>query len=549
MMYTWKIQTTQKDAVFNQYFGINTTDARCMYNIANFYIRNTMTGIKKSPELRTANETEVLHYVFTGIQQANVLAIKRWNEKVTRAKHYPNGLKRHNVLSKLLKNGPTVFKYPTPKKWFLGYNVLDAIFKIHKNPVYCRMNSQVNQNAIRKVVKSWESYFAQIKDYKATPWKYQARPSLPKYLKDKTTAWFTNQTAKLIVQDGKVYLKFVNLNNMFYIGKQSLYQGLTYVKAEIKPSHGRYCVCITFNDDREMPEVPEHPERILGIDVGIDNFLAVAGNFGDAPFLIKGGALKSENQLFNKKRAHLTSSLTKGKDSTHSVKNSKQLSAVSRKREDFIRDFFYKTAWYICRYAKKHAVEVIVFGHNKQQKQEVPLGAATNQQLVSIPFCTFQSILATVAAKCGIPVVVREESYTSKASLLDMDKIPTYGSEGKDCPVFSGKRIKRGLYCSKNGILINADVNGAGNILRKEYPDAFAGQEDLSYLYKTTRSVGCKTLYPNAKSICSPGYNGKKHCPGSDSSCRQFYRKERKLDLQHAMYVEKPDYKTLAKSA
>ena len=221
MMYTWKIQTTQKDAVFNQYFGINTTDARCMYNIANFYIRNTMTGIKKSPELRTANETEVLHYVFTGIQQANVLAIKRWNEKVTRAKHYPNGLKRHNVLSKLLKNGPTVFKYPTPKKWFLGYNVLDAIFKIHKNPVYCRMNSQVNQNAIRKVVKSWESYFAQIKDYKATPWKYQARPSLPKYLKDKTTAWFTNQTAKLIVQDGKVYLKFVNLNNMFYIGKQS----------------------------------------------------------------------------------------------------------------------------------------------------------------------------------------------------------------------------------------------------------------------------------------------------------------------------------------
>lgn len=78
MMHTRKMRTTIKDAVFGPYFAANTTDARCMYNTANFYIRNTMTGIRKSPEERTANETEVLHYVFTGIQKANERAEKRW---------------------------------------------------------------------------------------------------------------------------------------------------------------------------------------------------------------------------------------------------------------------------------------------------------------------------------------------------------------------------------------------------------------------------------------------------------------------------------------
>lgn len=73
MMHTWKMRTTIKDAVFGPYFAANTTDARCMYNTANFYIRNTMTGIRKSPEERTANETEVLHYVFTGIQKAKMV--------------------------------------------------------------------------------------------------------------------------------------------------------------------------------------------------------------------------------------------------------------------------------------------------------------------------------------------------------------------------------------------------------------------------------------------------------------------------------------------
>lgn len=126
----------KKDAAFCQYFKTNTADSKCMYNTANFYIRNTMTGLKKSPEERTHLETEVLHYVFTGIQKAKLAEVGGMNSAV--------------IAFSIVSQEP--FQYPTEEKWFLSYGTLDAIFKFTDNPVYRRMNSQVNQNAIRKAV-------------------------------------------------------------------------------------------------------------------------------------------------------------------------------------------------------------------------------------------------------------------------------------------------------------------------------------------------------------------------------------------------------------
>lgn len=119
------------------------------------------------------------------------------------------------------------------------------------------------------------------------------------------------------------------------------------------------------------------------------------------------------NQKFNKQRAKLLSAVTKGSDSTHSKKETKQLQALSRKRDAFLRDLFYKTAWYLVRYAKKHQVDVIVIGHNEDQKQNIRIGKQNNQNFVSIPFCLFIKILRNTAAKVGISVADREESYTS----------------------------------------------------------------------------------------------------------------------------------------
>lgn len=348
------------------------------------------------------------------------------------------------------------------------------------------MNSHVNQNAIKKAVKGWKSYFKAVRDYAVHPEKYKARPRIPGYKHAaKMTAAYTSQTAVFSCQDGHAYLKFVNHKQPVRIGKESLYADMTYAKTEVKPQYGGYTILVTFKEEIVLPEVPKQSKRILGIDVGVDNLAAVANNFGDMPFLIKGGALKSMNQKFNKQRAKLLSEVTKGSDSTHSRKETKRLQALSRKRDTFLRDFFYKTAWYLVRYAKKHQVDVIVIGHNEDQKQNIRIGKQNNQNFVSIPFCQFIKILRNTAAKAGIPVADREESYTSKASLLDLDAIPTYRKGNTQAYTFSGKRVHRGLYKTNRGCIINADINGAGNILRKEYPYAFDGQDIYRYLRRS----------------------------------------------------------------
>ena len=545
-MRTWKIMIRpDKDAVLCRYFEENTTAAKCMYNAANFYIRNTMTGIRKSPEERTAHETEVLHYVFTGIQKANAHSYEVYCKKQEGYKKI-GGMAGAVAMSKLKYK---VIPYPTRDEWFLSYTVLDAIFKYTDHPTYRRMNSQVNQNAIKKTVKSWKSYFQLQKDYAIHPEKYKARPRIPGYIKQPAmTAAYTNQTAKFIRKDGHVYLRFVNHKPPVLIGKESLYADMTYVKTEVKPQYGGYSILLTFKEDIVLLEVPKSPKRILGIDVGVDNFCAVANNFGDAPFLIKGGAVKSMNRNFNKERARLLSEVTKGSDSTYSKKETKRLHTLSRKRETRLRDFFYKTAWYLVRYAKQQQAEVIVAGHNEDQKQNICIGRQNNQNFVAIPFCRFLDILRYTAAKAGIPVVLREESYTSRASLLDLDAIPAYKKGDTTNHTFSGKRVHRGIYKTDKGLFINADINGAGNILRKEYPYAYDGQ-NMKYLCETTEVVSYTDIYAGATSLCKKKYNQKKHTPGLGSCVNHRYKKETRMKYCILWGKSKYCYISQAKSA
>lgn len=533
-MRTWRmIIKPKKNVALCHYFQTNTADAKCMYNTANFYIRNTMTGLKKSPEERTHLETEVLHNVFTGIQKANeYLGQKNMTKQFKHLKlAQVGGMNSAVIAYSIVCQEP--FHYPTAETWFLSYHTLDAIFKFTDNPVYKRMNSQVNQNVIRKVIAAWKGYFETLKKYKENPAGYTGKPRMPGYKKDKeATVWFSSQTAKLKEENGICYLQFVNFKEKLRIGKSSLFAGSKYIKTEIKPMFGQYCLMVTFDDRMQEIPVPEHPNRILGLDPGVNNFLGAANNFGAVPFVIKGGALKSVNQRFNKKRSVLLSALTKGNNSTDSIKHSKQLHVLSRKRESFLCDYFYKCAWYICRYAAAADVDVIVMGHNEGQKQEVNLGDAGNQNFVSIPYTKFITALRAVAAKCGIAVVVREESYTSKASLMDMDDIPVYKQGENTNYHFSGKRTHRGLYKPKDGTVINADINGAANILRKEYAYAFDEVKDFTYLYKTTLAIGYKDLYRNAKTMTS---RPKKYCfhkTGFGSGVRHEYRKWNRLEYR-----------------
>lgn len=161
-----------------------------------------------------------------------------------------------------------------------------------------------------------------------------------------------------------------------------------------------------------------------------------------------------------------------------------------------------------------------MIGYNKAQKQGIGIGKQNNQAFVSVPYGKLRQCIRIVAAKLQVPVVEQEESYTSKASLLDLDNIPVYKKE-QEPGTFSGSRIRRGLYRSADGTILNADVNGAGNILRKRYPEAFDGM-DLSYLWKTTRVVQIKDWYAKGEGKTK----WKRHMASSASKVRHEQRKQ-----------------------
>lgn len=186
-----------------------------------------------------------------------------------------------------------------------------------------------------------------------------------------------------------------------------------------------------------------------------------------------------------------------------------------------------------------------MIGHNEGQKDGIRLGRAT-QDFVSVPFYRFIRILTCVAASYQLPVISREESYTSKASFPDMDDIPTYGSTahsgGKEdvgTYTFSGRRVHRGLYRSRDGILMNADINGAANLIRKEYPDAFKGVRDLSYMWETTDTVGYRDLYKK-KSAGTGSHPSVVRKPSPVSRCAHRAHARKKTELMAVFGVSKP---------
>lgn len=399
------------------------------------------------------------------------------------------------------------FVCPTKEHWMLSYEELNAVLYFSNNHDYFALPSQANQQILRKVVKSWKSYFMALKAYIEHPDKFLGKPKMPGYKKALySTIHYTNQIITHFCSGESQLLSFPDRSLTLCIGSRQEF--LNIVKVEVKPWNQMFVVLVTYDAENKSPVVPSHPTRILGIDSGVNNFMAVAANIPSVPFLIDGRWLKSENQYFNKKRAQLLSILTKGLDSARFMKNSKRLYALSRKREARFRDFFYKAAYRIVRYALQLQIEVIVCTHNAGQKQTSALGKQNNQNFVSIPFMKFFEILKHVAAESDIPVILREESYTSKASLLDKDDIPTYVKDTKNSYAFSGERLKRGLYQSKEGFQINADINGACNVIRKQFPYAFdqmTKPEDFSYLMETvhviTRQDLChaKSFVPHKK--------------------------------------------------
>ena len=234
----------------------------------------------------------------------------------------------------------------------------------------------------------------------------------------------------------------------------------------IIPMGNTFIVELTYrvgkDECKNSRSVALNPNEALCCDLGIDNFATfVSTKPGIRPFLVKGKILKSINQQYNKQVAEL-----------RSKKHYEHIRIKGVKRYYQLQDWMHKASRLAVNFCLAHDLGRIVIGTNRNWKQSVNLGKRNNQNFVMLPHARFIEMVRYKAEEYGIQVTVREESYTSKASALDMDVIADFDpKQGKTKPVFSGKRIKRGLYRSSDGHLINADINGAANIGRKELGD------------------------------------------------------------------------------
>ncbi len=219
-------------------------------------------------------------------------------------------------------------------------------------------------------------------------------------------------------------------------------------------------VCYCYENESETQV--EQTGDILGIDLGLDNFATCVSSTQES-FIIDGKRIKSENQFYNKRNARL-----------HSIKELQGLKILTnrqarllRKRNHKIRDFTNKAARYVVDWCRQKKISKIVIGYNPDLKQRVNMGKVSNQKFTQIPIYLFKDKLESLCLRSGIELIEQEESYTSKASSLDKDELPVWNADNPKSYKFSGKRIKRGLYRTSKGWLVNADCNGALNIIRK----------------------------------------------------------------------------------
>ena len=334
---------------------------------------------------------------------------------------------------------------------YLNYQKLVKDLTKENQVDYVALPRKVSQWVLKQVDRNFVSFFKSLKSNKVN---HKIR--IPKYLKKngRNLLTFTNQ-AILTKELKKGYLKLSGCNNKLKILHANIQQ------VRVVPQNGIYVVEIIYN--QQEPELITN-NNYVGIDIGLNNLATVGGN-NIKPVIINGRPLKAINQYYNKKLAKLKARQDKCKNKNT---NKRKIETLTRKRNNKVKNYLHKSSRMLVNQLVSKKVSKVVVGHNKEWKQDINIGKQNNQNFVQIPFNQFIQMLEYKARLAGVEIVTREESYTSKCSFLDGETIEKHDA-------YMGKRVKRGLFKSNNGVLINADLNGALNILKKEIPNAFDG--------------------------------------------------------------------------
>ena len=363
--------------------------------------------------------------------------------------------------------------YPSLKELFLQYIEENKQFTTLFYKIICEfsklkhysINSKIVQNIVDKLKNDWTSYWQLLKMKKDKT--YNKKINIPAYKKKFNLVEYNNQVMS------KKKLK------LGYIGTDKMQQGIKIAKKHqelnckcfrIYEKHDKlFCELIYEKDITKV----EKTDKVASIDLGLENLFTIAFNYNKKGISIKGTKLKAINQYFNKLKASLQSILP------HKQYTSKLINQLMYKREEQLRNYIGYYTNQLIEILKKEKISKLIVGYNKEWKQSINIGKANNQNFVNIPFRKILDILRYKLEENGIECKEQEESYTSKSSYLDNDNIPTYHKGNSQEYLFSGKRITRNLYQSKQGKIINADLNGALNILKKSGERLI---EELDYL-------------------------------------------------------------------
>lgn len=359
----------------------------------------------------------------------------------------------------------------------------ESLYHLMKgSPQYAALPAKIAQQTLRLVTQNWTAYFAALDKYRIAPYEFTGVPKPPKYLPrdGRHPITFTDQATSKPSRE----LGLIKLSKIDYVFDCQIALGRinVYCQSRIIPKLDHYVLEIVY--EVQEPLIKES-DRIASIDLGIDNLMAVTSNVpGFQPVLINGRPLKSINQFYNLRRAQL--------QSESELRTSKRLRHLTTKRNFKVKDYLHRASRELIDLLISENVTTLVVGKNVNWKRNSNIGRRNNQNFVQIPHSQLIAMLEYKGALAGIKVIVQEESYTSKSSFIDSDFIPTYGRLPSGWKA-SGRRITRGLYQSKNRVILNADVNGSYNILVKAFPNAFG--------------IGDREVLVHPRKISLAGYN------------------------------------------
>ena len=404
-----------------------------LYNAALFRERQFMTASQKSKDELTANEKEVLTE-FESISP----------------------------------------KFPgTPKitAGIMDYRTLRTMLNLTGNRDYwADIPRLIAYSTVKRVCSDMENFRKAAEAYTLCPSKFLSRPEIPRYRRKGGLAPFdidVNYCKILKNRKGNHVIRIPDTSYKVSFGKKLPGKLLI---IHVTPGNGIFNYSFCFDDHKKMPAPASRiPSRMIGIDIGSANMMAVVNNCGLPCILYKGNTMNSINHIYNKRISSIISEQTKGTD--QKFVPTANFKKATLKRNNRINDCMHKTAKHLIQWCVENRIDTIVIGDNERWKQHSSMGNYSNQKFVQIPFDKLKLIITYLSQRNGIRVIRQEESYTSQASFIDNDFIPVYGHENA-VPAFSGIRKER-LYITKEGLQINADLNGAANILRKRFPDAF----------------------------------------------------------------------------